>query len=138
DSVLARLMEDYLASCEAGQPLSEAELAARYPELADDVAACIASLKFIHAAADCRECPPWRSAETEAGKALGSYELLEEIGRGGMGVVYRARQTLLNRTVALKMIRVGQLASPAEVECFRAEAEAAASLDHPHIVPIHE
>jgi WD40 repeat protein/tRNA A-37 threonylcarbamoyl transferase component Bud32 len=128
---LETILVAYLQAEEAGEVLDRQEWLARYPRLAGELRA------FFNSRDKVPRLWPGRSLPKTSSHFDG-YELLEEIARGGMGVVYKARQVRLNRVVALKLILSGQLAKPADVQRFQSEAEAAASLDHPHIVPIYE
>lgn len=158
DAAIASFLQ---AAAEGQNPTPQA-WRERYPELAEELNAFVADRAHLERLvaplrpAEAATIPPtgdWQPPSAAATLApgetapppqpptiryFGDYELLEEIARGGMGVVYKVRQLSLNRLVALKMILAGHLAGEVDVRRFRLEAEAAGNLDHPHIVPIYE
>ncbi len=133
---LDEAIRDFLDARERGEAPSPKELLARHPDVATELAEFLANYEAFRVIG-CDPPSPLTALSLQPGERLGDYEILEEIGRGGMGVVFKARQVSLDRIVALKLILAGQLASAEESERFRREATAAARLDHPHIVSIH-
>jgi tRNA A-37 threonylcarbamoyl transferase component Bud32 len=149
---LGDALAEYMRATERGETPDRGAFVAHYPDLADELQAyfankdCLAEVAPPPAQAPtlvpdetAAPCPP-----LAAGRRLGDYEVLEEIARGGMGIVYKARQVSANRLVALKVIRADRLDDLPDAERqqwvarFRAEAEAVANLDHPGIVPLYE
>jgi len=152
DDEALNLLDEYLEQLQAGVEPDRKSMLRAHPELASalDCLEALERLAPAAAAAGAAEPPGLSSfdavdpsdavasCDEELPRDFGPYELLAEIGRGGMGVVYKARQKELDRIVAVKMILASHVASPEHVRRFQAEARAAARLRHPHIVPIHE
>ncbi|HWB13438.1 MAG TPA: serine/threonine protein kinase [Pirellulales bacterium] len=157
DEHLAVVLADYLKAADGGHPPDRQAWIERHPDVAVGLTEFFAAHDEVdRLAAPLREALSTTLLAADGGvstlgfddgtarqpsapaKSFGDYEIIGEIARGGMGVVYQARQVSLNRLVAVKMILAGQLASSDDVRRFRAEAEAAAHLRHPNIVAIHE
>jgi serine/threonine protein kinase len=156
DPRLDRILAEYLEAVESGTIQDPNDWYARYPEFAPQLREFVTGQQQLRdvveraaaglalAAADAPTLLGHAAQRGPSGAAamhlryFGDYELVDEIARGGMGVVFRARQVSLNRPVAVKMILAGEFATPEDVSRFRAEAESAANLDHPGIVPIYE
>ena len=157
DDRLEAIIAGLLDSGQAGSVAEREALLVQHPGLADELRQFFADHDRMRQLCGSQEGTGAVSTQSEAAPSgssgasgegtwqhvsapgrFGNYELLEEIDRGGMGVVYRACQMGLNRVVALKMILAGRLANPEAVRRFHSEARAAAALDHPGIVPIYE
>lgn len=133
---LGVLLERYLDALESGVPPTVESLTRNCPELRDALVACVEGLESLHQLAGGAEYTTESEGESDAERRLGDFDLHEEIGRGGMGVVYRATQRSLNRTVAVKILPLASVLDPRQLTRFHHEAEAAASLQHPNIVPV--
>ena len=142
DEKLEVVIADYIRDCEIGGAPDRRVILERHPELADELRQFFGQRDRINQMAEpIRGFGDARSQAVGPGHQVsyvGNYELLGEIARGGMGVVYKARQTTLGRIVAVKMIITGRLATEQDVQRFQIEAKAAAGLQHPNIVSIHE
>lgn len=151
--LLEQVLEDYMRRLDRGEVVDREQVLARHPELAEELRSYFAGSDEMErlgrsAPTGPTAPPPSHTLAEATGLAgiaavngegrVGDYELLEEIGQGGMGIIYRARQISLQRLVAVKMIRLDRLATVEDVRRFRGEAEAAAGLDHPNITPIYE
>jgi serine/threonine protein kinase len=142
DPRVVRAVQGYLAALEAGEPLDRQTYIAQHPEIAAELAECLAGLDFIHAAAG-----NWRETSLESISVdhaaisspapLGDFRIVREIGRGGMGVVYEAMQLSLGRRVALKVLPFAAALDPKQLQRFKNEAQAAAQLHHTNIVPVY-
>ncbi len=144
---LNRLIAEVLDAEAAGRPVDREALLRQHSDLADQLRAFFAEHDRLRQLADAAAGSPPGQPNEPSGRGpvrpswprrFGDYELLEEISRGGMGVVYKARQLSLNRVVALKMMLSRELADQKELARFQREAEAAARLDHPGIVPVFD
>ncbi len=139
DALLADLLEGLFERTAAGETIDIDTEAARVPRLGEELRQLWATANVAAEFASLADQDPDQAPAVAAMPGrVGEYELIEELGRGGMGVVYRAHQQSLDRTVAVKMILRGDWASKTDVARFRVEAESSARLEHPNIVPIYE
>ena len=131
---LVELLDKYMDQLEEGNPPLVEELAVDHPELIEPLKRYVGSLHFIHGSSSATD--PIPGAESEK-RILGDFKIGKEIGRGGMGVVYRAQQLSLDRTVAMKVLPFAAVLDQRQIARFTNEAQAAAQLHHPHIVPVY-
>ena len=138
---MADILERYLVDLEQGIAQDQESLLAAHPELADELRPYLDNVRLLHDATHDIRTSRNSAKETESPpepgtRQIGEYVIVREIGRGGMGIVYEAHQKSLNRQVALKILPFAAVLDQRQIARFRNEAQAAAQLHHPHIVPV--
>ncbi len=135
---LTRILDEYLLCLERGEPIAPDELLARHPDVAGRLRGYLSGLALFHSAIAGLS---WASTGSDSDGAtlrgeLGDFRLVREIGRGGMGIVYEGVQLSLERRVAIKVLPFSAAIDEKQITRFKNEAQAAAQIDHPHIVPV--
>ena len=166
ESLIGQIADEFTERCKRGEQPEIEEYVERYPHIADELRDVLTALQYLRPTSDAmdpeasgvmtdieatpknvvtqsehvgnRTTTPKRGVSPTSVPILPNYEILGELGRGGMGIVYQARHLALNRVVALKMIRAGAFADVSMLERFRSEALAVAQLKHPNIVQIYD
>jgi serine/threonine protein kinase/tetratricopeptide (TPR) repeat protein len=140
---LTSVLDRYLSAIEQGEPLSRDELVAENPDLADALTAHFRNLDDLHGIAESANALSLADGAFDQGEIdrgaqrIGDFRIVREIGRGGMGIVYEAMQVSLSRRVALKILPFAAVLDPKQIARFKNEAQAAAQLYHPNIVPVY-
>jgi eukaryotic-like serine/threonine-protein kinase len=137
DDELTRVLDAYLAEVEAGRPADPEEWVARHPDIAERLRSCLKGLHLVEQFAGSIGAGRLDRQPGADGPTLGEYRIVRPLARGGMGVVYEAVQATLGRRVAVKVLPFGAAIDPRRLARFRIESQAAALLQHPHIIPVY-
>src|SRR5262249_15066001 len=137
ESLVAQVVDEFVERQKRGEQPDVEEYAARHPQAAMVLRKVLASLQLLALSASAGAAEPGVAPEGPVAGTLGDFRIVQEIGRGGMGIVYEAEQISLSRRVALKILPFAAALDPKQLQRFKNEAQAAAHLQHQHIVPVH-
>jgi serine/threonine protein kinase len=137
DESVVRHLRAYQEALEAGERPDRRQMLARFPQIAEELARCLDGLDFVHRVAPQLRDEDLPGRDLDATTPLGDFQIVREVGRGGMGVVYEAEQMSLGRRVALKVLPFAAVLDDRYLRRFKNEAQAAAHLHHTNIVPVH-
>ncbi len=133
EDAIVRALQECQAAIDAGKAINREAMASKYPAIRDELMACLDGLELMRLSTDEES----HASQISPSATLGDFRIVRELGRGGMGVVYEAEQLSIGRRVALKVLPYAAMLDKRQIERFQNEARAAATLEHPHIVPVH-